>query len=164
MSVPGSSDPSSTRTSSGWKMRPCTSSMGRTSDDCETSKWTWASGPRTTGSEVSGRDALEVAAGLSVHRGARDSVVAVYFDRDGRPARNPPLRRRHPRTGADGDAARSTSLVHRLDRMARGPDRLRVVLRPIPAPDRSARTWSDRVHRDVGGRSTPRVSLTQLRR
>src|SRR6058998_2077529 len=50
-----SSDPSSTGTSSGWRTRPCTFLMGRTSDDCETSKWIWASGRRTIVSEVSGR-------------------------------------------------------------------------------------------------------------
>src|SRR5438309_7862466 len=54
MSGRGSSGPSSTRTSFGSKTRPCTSSMGRTSDDCGTSKSTWAFGRRTIGSEVGG--------------------------------------------------------------------------------------------------------------
>src|SRR5713226_4807612 len=118
MSAPGSSDPCSIRTSSGWKTRPCTSSTGRTSDDCETSKWIWASGRRTIGSEVGGRDALEMAAGFPAYRGARNSVLAVDLDGDGRAARNPPLRGRHPRTGADGDAPHPASLVYRVDRMA----------------------------------------------
>src|SRR5207249_7100886 len=54
MSGRDSSGPSSTRTSFGSKTHPCTSSMGRTSDDCETSKSTWAFGRRTIGSEVGG--------------------------------------------------------------------------------------------------------------
>src|SRR6059036_1650744 len=81
------------RTSSGWKTRPCTSSTGRTSDDCETSKWIWASGRRTIGSEMGERDALEMAAGFPAHRGARNSVLAVDLDCDGSAARNPPVRR-----------------------------------------------------------------------
>src|SRR2546425_8055204 len=54
MSGRDSSGPSSTRTSSASRTHPCISSMGRTSDDCETSKSTWASGPRTTDSEAPG--------------------------------------------------------------------------------------------------------------
>src|SRR5437870_693254 len=54
MSGRDSSGPSSTRTSFGSKTHPCTSSMGRTLDDCETSKSTWAFGRRTIGSEVGG--------------------------------------------------------------------------------------------------------------
>src|SRR5438093_7107341 len=54
MSGRDSSGPSSTRTSLGSKTHPCTSSMGRTLDDCETSKSTWAFGRRTIGSEVGG--------------------------------------------------------------------------------------------------------------
>src|SRR5881397_326470 len=54
MSGRGSSGPSSTRTSFGSKTHPCTSSMGRTLDDCETSRSTWAFGRRTIGSEVGG--------------------------------------------------------------------------------------------------------------
>src|SRR5437867_12945052 len=54
MSGRDSSGPSSTRTSFGSKTHPCTSSMGRTLDDCETSRSTWAFGRRTIGSEVGG--------------------------------------------------------------------------------------------------------------
>src|SRR3989475_6294372 len=46
-----SSGRSSTRTSSASRMRPSICSMGRTSDDCETSKSIWAFGRRTTDSE-----------------------------------------------------------------------------------------------------------------
>src|SRR2546426_950795 len=72
MSGRDSSGPSSTRTSSASRTHPCISSMGRTSDDCETSKSTWASGPRTTDSEAPGemrwkwRLGLLVIAGLEV--------------------------------------------------------------------------------------------------
>src|SRR3989442_13497362 len=65
-SAPGSSGPCSTRTSSGWRMHSSTSSTGRTSDDCGTSKSIWGFGRRTTDSEVIGGDAVEVAAGFPV--------------------------------------------------------------------------------------------------
>src|SRR2546426_1670878 len=52
MSGRDSSGLSLTRTSSASRTHPCICSMARTSDDCETSKSTWASGPRTTDSEA----------------------------------------------------------------------------------------------------------------
>src|SRR2546428_764147 len=54
MSGRDSSGLSSTRTSSASRTHPCICSMARTSDDCETSKSTWASGPRTIDSEAPG--------------------------------------------------------------------------------------------------------------
>src|SRR2546428_9544066 len=72
MSGRDSSGLSLTRTSSASRTHPCICSMARTSDDCETSKSTWASGPRTTDSEAPGemrwkwRLGLLVIAGLEV--------------------------------------------------------------------------------------------------
>src|SRR5947199_6949371 len=54
MSGRDSSGPSSTRSSFGSKTHPCSSWMGRSLDDCETSRSTWAFGRRTIGSEVGG--------------------------------------------------------------------------------------------------------------
>src|SRR5439155_1280282 len=82
------------------------------------------------------RDAVEVAGGFPSNRGARDSLLAMDFDRDGSATRNPPLHGRHPRSGPDGDAPRPASLVHAPDRVARRPHGLRMVLRPISAADR----------------------------
>src|SRR5256712_14032186 len=69
MSGRDSSGPSSTRTSSASRTHPCISSMGRTSDDCETSKSTWASGPRTTDSEAPGEMRWKWRLGLLVIAG-----------------------------------------------------------------------------------------------
>src|SRR5437867_4747761 len=104
-----------------------------------------------------------MAAGFPSNRGARDSLLAMDFDRDGSATRNPPLHGRHPRSGPDGDAPPPASLVHASDCMARRPHGLCMVLRPISAADRRARTGSDSVHDRLGGRSATRVSHTQVR-
>src|SRR5256885_5166937 len=54
MSGRDSSGLSSTRTSSASRTHPCISSMGRPSNDGETSNSTWAAGTRTTDSEAPG--------------------------------------------------------------------------------------------------------------
>src|SRR6266852_5537722 len=151
-SAPGSSGPCSTRTWSGWRMRPSTSSTVRTSDDCETSKRIWAFGRRTTDSEVIDGDAVEVAAGIPRHRSPGNSVRAVDLDRDGRTPGNPPLRWRDPRARADGDAPRPAASVHVPDRVAWRSDGFGVVFRPLSATDSGARSGGDPFHNRVGGR------------
>src|SRR5207249_1780302 len=104
-----------------------------------------------------------MAPGFPSNRGARDSLLAMDFDRDGSATRNPPLHGRHPRSGPDGDAPPPASLVHGSDRTALRPHGLRMELRPISAADGRARTGSDSVHDRLGGRCATRVSHTQVR-
>src|SRR3989442_3073303 len=143
-------------------MRPSTSSTGRTSDDCGTSKWIWGFGQRTTDSEVIGGDAVEVASGIPRHRCAGNSVRAVDLDRDGRAAGNPPVRRWHPRARADGDAPRPAASLHVLDRVAWRRDGFGVVFRPLSAADRGARILGDPILNPVGGRLVRRVPRVRL--
>src|SRR5438552_15055363 len=77
MSGRDSSGPSSTRTSFGSKTHPCTSSMGRTLDDCETSRSTWAFGRRTIGSEVGGAMRWKWRVGFLLKAGLENSVVLL---------------------------------------------------------------------------------------
>src|SRR3989442_11421590 len=143
-------------------MRPSTSSTGRTSDVYATSKWIWGFGRRTTDSEVIDRDAVEVAPRIPRHRCPGNSVRAVDLDRDGRAPGNPPVRRRHPRARADGNAPRPAASVHVPDRVAWRRDGFGVVFRPLSAADRGARSRGDPIHNRVGGRRAPRVPRVRL--
>src|SRR2546426_314227 len=149
------------RTRKSW-MHPSTSSTGRTSDDCGTSKSIWGFGRRTTDSEVIGGDAVEVAAGFPSHCSPGNSVRAVDLDRDGRAPGNPPVRRRHPRARADGNAPRPAASVHVPDRVAWRRDGFGVVFRPLSAADRGARSRGDPIHNRVGGPRAPRVPRVPL--
>src|SRR5437899_11371211 len=162
MSGRDSSGLSLTRTSSASRTHPCICSMARTSDDCETSKSTWASGPRTIDSEAPGEMRWKWRLGLLAIAGLEVPLLLWTSTADGRVPRNSPLRGRHSGAGPDGDAPRPAPLLHLLGRVAWRPDGIGVVSRPLPAADRGARTRRDPFHsRFRGGcaRPVPRARL-----